>query len=854
MATILVADDSPTSRQLLISVLRYGGHRPLEASDGSMALDLARSEHPDLAIVDVLMPTMDGYQFVQQLRTDPSYATLPVVFYTATYEEHEAHSLAEACGVSRILVKPSDPHLILQMVNELLGRGATSTAPVPAEEFEREHGRVLGNKLLQKVAELETVNARLTGLLDLSQHLARQRDSSFMLQGFCRAARELVGARCAALVVLGENDRAPRFFFSSGLSALGYVPNGSLRVEQGILGRILAEGRSHRLRDLDGRRDMLGLPPNHPPLQAFLGAPMRSATQSHGLIYFGDKVGAEEFSEEDERVALTLAAQLAVALENLQGYEEVQRHASRLEQEITERKQAEERIRQQAALLDKANDAILVRDLHDHILFWNLSAQRLYGWTAAEAIGRNANELLFKGPQPELQEAQQSVVTNGEWTGELHQVTREGKEIIVQSRWTLVRDDDGKAHSKLIVNTDITERKKLEAQFLRVQRMESIGTLAGGIAHDLNNVLTPITMAIELLKMQLPDARRQAILTELGTSAARGGEMVKQILLFARGVDGERVSLELKTVIDEIHKMARRTFPKNIESCTSVPKDLWPISGDATHVYQTLMNLCVNARDAMPRGGRLTISAENVVLDASYARMQPEAKPGRHVLIQVTDTGTGIPAELLAKIFDPFFTTKEPGKGTGLGLSTVLGLVKGHGGFVSVQSEVGKGSVFSLYFPALESTPTQAPQAPARELPSGNGELILVVDDEAAIREIAKNTLEAYRYNVLTANDGAEALAVYVQHRGAIQAVLTDMMMPTLDGPTMIRALQKLDPDVRVIAASGRRTIDKTIETAVPGVRAFLQKPYTADQLLTALHQVLAKSESAGGSVKASIS
>ncbi len=510
--------------------------------------------------------------------------------------------------------------------------------------------------------------------------------------------------------------------------------------------------------------------------------------------------------------------------------------------DISERVRTEQRLRQQAALLDQAQDAILVRDLQNRILFWNKGAERIYGWTAEEVIGRNISSLLYRGDTSRFEQATRTVIEKGEWVGELAQFTKTGKEITAECHWTLVRDEAGQPTSILVINTDITERKKLEAQFLRAQRMESIGTLAGGIAHDLNNVLSPILMAVQMLQLKFTDQESQRWLQLLRTNGERGAAMVKQLLSFARGVEGERIALQPQHLIREIVKILRNTFPKAIEIQLRLPDDLGAIAGDATQLHQVLMNLCVNARDAMPHGGQLLIEADNVYLDENYARMNLDAKPGHYVMISVSDTGEGIAPEILPKIFDPFFTTKEQGKGTGLGLSTVMGIVKGHGGFVNVYSEVNKGTQFKVFLPAIVSALSTATAEEKSVLPVGHGELILIADDEEAIREITKGSLEAFGYRVLTASDGTEAVALYAQHRDEIKVVVTDMVMPYLDGPATIRALQRINPQVKIIATSGLAANGKVAEAASAGVKTFLAKPYTADKLLNALAEVLTPS------------
>ena len=509
--------------------------------------------------------------------------------------------------------------------------------------------------------------------------------------------------------------------------------------------------------------------------------------------------------------------------------------------DITERKRAEQQIREQAALLDQAQDAILVRDLDQKILYWNKGAEKIYGWTAEEVIGKNAKELLFKDRSGQFEAARDAILRDGEWKGDMHQTRRDGTEIIVESRWTLVRDEQGQPKSILVINTDTTEKKRMESQFLRAQRMESIGTLAGGIAHDLNNVLSPILMAIDMLQLKTTDESSRKWLDVLRTNAERGGNMVRQVLSFARGVEGERVALQPKHLIKEIVKILKETLPKSIEINFQIPDDLWIISADATQMHQVLMNLCVNARDAMPEGGSIWIKAQNAFVDENYARMHLEAKAGRYVVITVSDTGPGMTPEVQSRIFEPFFTTKEMTKGTGLGLSTALTIVKSHGGFINVYSELHKGSQFTVYLPALDAPGLAEHEKVQTDLPTGNGELILVVDDEESIREITRGTLETFGYNVMTAADGTEALAIYADHKNEVAVVLTDMVMPFMDGPATIRALQRMNPAVLIIAASGLGTGQRAGEGPLEGVAVFLNKPYTAEKLLKTLAHVLNK-------------
>ncbi|GBE91673.1 PAS domain S-box protein [Nostoc cycadae] len=503
-------------------------------------------------------------------------------------------------------------------------------------------------------------------------------------------------------------------------------------------------------------------------------------------------------------------------------------------EDITVQKQTEQKFREQAALLDVATDAIILRDLSDKILLWNQSATNLYGWTTTEALGKNANQLLNHNCLPQYSEIRNLVLEHGHWQGELQKNNRSGKQLIVESRWTLVRDEHNQAKSILVVDTDITQRKQLENQFLRTQRMESIGTLASGIAHDLNNVLSPILMAVQLLKNKNTEQNQPQILSIIETNVKRGANLVKQVLSFVRGTEGDRTIIQVKHLIMDIQQIIQQTFPKSIEFIAEIQPDLSTVCGDSTQLHQVLLNLCVNARDAMPTGGNLSISAENIWLDADYVQIHLDAQVGAYIVLTVSDSGIGINSTLLDRIFEPFFTTKEFGKGTGLGLSTVMGIIKGHGGFITVSSCMGQGTTFKVYLPAVHTEDVTEIWAEA-EISKGQGELILVVDDETAIQSITASALANHNYQTICASDGMEAIAVYTQHQNKISAAIIDMMMPNMDGATTIHQLTTINPQIPIIAVSGLATSEQ-----VPtGQIVFLPKPYSTPELLAFLHKIL---------------
>jgi PAS domain S-box-containing protein len=507
--------------------------------------------------------------------------------------------------------------------------------------------------------------------------------------------------------------------------------------------------------------------------------------------------------------------------------------------DLTHLLEAEGKLLEQADLLNLAPDAIMVRSLDDRILFWNRGAEAIYGWTSAEAIGRREQEFLYADSNGSAL-ARKCLLEADAGSAELRQVTRDGAPVTVDSRWTLVRDEQGLPKSVLVINTDITDKQKLAAQFLRAQRVESIGTLASGVAHDLNNILSPILMGAAVLRRTDLLKADEAILSTIEMCAQRGADIVKQVLTFARGAEGEHLLLQPAHLIAEMAKIVKETFPKTISIRTAYSEKLWLLQGDPTQLHQVLLNLTVNARDAMPGGGTLTISAENFPVDEHYASMMPGAKAGPHVLIQVKDTGLGIPHQIVDKIFDPFFTTKEIGKGTGLGLSTVIGIVKSHGGFVGVYSEIGRGTTFKVFIPATIDALGISGIPEKTDLVLAHGELLLLVDDEQAILIVAEALLKGHGYKVLTATDAPEALAIFAQRRDEISLVLTDLSMPIMDGLALIRTLQKMKPNVRIVASTGRGAQgNEAYELARLKVSACLSKPYNKEKLLTTLHEVI---------------
>jgi len=500
-------------------------------------------------------------------------------------------------------------------------------------------------------------------------------------------------------------------------------------------------------------------------------------------------------------------------------------------------------------LVESAPIPIVSLDPSGRVTSWNPAAERSFGWSADEVVGTPLPIVQPEGRE-EFAGLRRRILAGESFTGhETVRTRKDGSLLPVSISAAPIRDPSGAVVGVLAFLEDITDRKRHQEHTLRAQRVESIGTLAGGIAHDLNNVLSPILMASGMLREEDSEEERLELVDTIEQAARRGADLVRQILGFARGERGSREAVDPASIAAEVRGIVNEVFPKNIEFQIRVDPELGTIMADATQLHQVLMNLCVNARDAMPDGGRLTIRLRNTVVDSLYAETHPDARVGPYVQFEVADTGSGMTPEVKDRLFDPFFTTKDVGQGTGLGLPTVLGIVKSHGGFLQVYGEPGVGSVFRVNLPSVPprggaSTRPSDPDADtdadtdADALPGGT-EFILVVDDEDAIRSVVQRTLERMGYRVVTAVNGQDAIRVFGRHAEDLDLVIMDMAMPVLDGRSAIALLRGLDPEVRIVAASGYASGVGGLRAFETGAVDFLPKPFTAGRLLRTVRRAL---------------
>jgi PAS domain S-box-containing protein len=511
--------------------------------------------------------------------------------------------------------------------------------------------------------------------------------------------------------------------------------------------------------------------------------------------------------------------------------------------DITEQLAANAKLALQSAALESAANSIMITTPEGEIEWVNEAFVQISGYKREEVIGKTPRILNSGEHDAEFFSGLWRTIKSGKvWKGEIVNRCKAGNLVEEEVTITPLSGEDRAIKHFIAIKQDITERKALERQFLRAQRLEGVGLLAAGISHDLNNVLAPILMSVELMRYEQLPPGVDRILENVENSAKRGAEIVRQVLTFARGVEGKKGPVQVRHLIKEMVRMLEETFPRNLTITSRLREEPKLINGDATQLHQVLLNLAVNARDAMPTGGQLSFTAYNQTLKAVKTTSTAELPPGDYVVIEVADTGSGMTDKVMDHMFDPFFTTKEHGKGTGLGLATVMGIVKSHKGGIEVSSKLGFGTVFKLYFPAVETdVDSNADMMPA-EHPKGRGELIMVVDDEAVIVKTTEALLQHYGYRTLGAHGGVEALSLFINNQKDVSLVLTDAMMPLIDGLALIGQLKKLNPKIKCILASGMLRVNDQLqldEFEAYGISQFLQKPYTAEVLLEAIAKEL---------------
>ncbi|MEW6210293.1 MAG: response regulator [Acidobacteriota bacterium] len=840
MATILVVDDQPVNREFLVTLLGYKGHRLIEAADGAEGLDVARRERPDLIISDILMPTMDGYEFVRQLRSDEQVASTPVIFFSAHYLEREARMLALSCGVEQIITKPCEPEAVLKAVDHALESQQPLPPPPHVEEFDREHVRIITDKLSQKAYELRRANLRLNALVELNQHLASMRNPLALVEKYCQESCEIIGVQQSVIAMLEHDGQTICHLFASGLDASSAALIFKEPSFQDAFSAVLKKRQPARQSNLNLRLHNPVVISEPTPINSLLIAPLATRSQVYGWLALANKLGVEGFTEGDERLAVTLASQLALAYENAKLYMDAEIRADALEREMIERKRAEEKYR---SIFENAVEGIFQTTATGEFITANPALSRMLGYDSPEDMTTAINDVA------------QQLYVDPEDRSKLVRILEEkdvvkGYEVRLKRRnesvvWALVnmravRDSNGKLLYFEGSVEDISERKKLEEQLLQSQKMEAVGRLAGGVAHDFNNLLTAIIGYSQMVMTGLGgDHSLCENIREVLDAARRAAALTNQLLIFSRKQVSQPEILDLDEVISNLSRMLKRLIGEDIEVEINASPSPKLIKADLGQIEQIILNLSINARDAMPQGGMLVIETDIVHFDDRYFGEHLDLSPGHYVMLAVSDTGCGMGRGVLPHIFEPFFTTKGIGKGTGLGLSTVYGIVRQSGGGISVYSEPDYGTVFKIYFPRASEDAELSRKAEEPDYMPEGTETLLLVEDDPIVQQLAASILQTQGYTVFKASDGKEALQIVAECGSRIDLLLTDVVMPQMSGRELAEHIKNAHPGIRVLFVSGY-TDDALLHYGLlnEGV-TLLQKPFAPGLLARKVREVL---------------
>ena len=837
---ILIVDDDPGTRELYRSLLTPFGYDLVEAHDGKQGLDMARAHTPDLVISDILMPTMNGYEFVSMLRKLPAMEKIPIIFNSASFLDRETRSLGAACGVSLYVLKPCEPETILSTVQTALGlenRIQVATAPAPSAG---DAVPLLLDAFFEKGKKFDAVSVRLASLVELGLELAQHASLEELLERACNGARKAIGANYAGIGILAKTGTQLRTFAFFGTDSEIAQSLAGAAFDGPAFSSLIHDKKVCREFSPYGEPAGLDLPTCHPPVRSFLGAPLKVGDEVYGWIYVAGKIGLVEFTDQDAEILTALAAHVALAYENAQRFQTIQQRTKKLETEVEERRRAEDRFRM---LVETAPAAIVIADGNGRIVDLNAQTLAIFGYLREDLLGQSVDILLPEKLRKKHEEHRAGYMNNPHARPmglgmDLFARRKDGTEFPVEISLGPLATKEGTLVSAAIV--DITARKQIEDRMRLSQRLEAIGKLAGGVAHDFNNLLGVILGCCDIVADSLPvghiAAKKIEIMKKAGTSAAG---LTRQLLAFSRKQMLQPRVLDLNEVLAQVQSLLHRLIGEDILLKVSIEPDVGNIEADPGQIEQVLMNLAVNARDAMPKGGGLSIRVRNADLDESYRQQHQPVIPGPYVMLSFEDTGCGMDAKTQARIFDPFFTTKELGKGTGLGLATVYGIVKQSAGYIWVYSEVGHGTVFKLYFPRVNQNAPSAEHAEVERDQLQGSETILVAEDSESLREIATEYLRSLGYSVMDSVSGKDALRQANEFHGPIHLLVTDVVMPEMSGPELANQIAVGRPEIKVLFTSGYTDDVIARQGVLENGVAFIQKPYRPKALARRIREVL---------------
>ena len=851
-ARILIVEDSPTQAAQLRHLLEEDGYRVMAAANGRLALLAARREKPALILSDIVMPEMDGYAFCRAVKSDDQLRDVPVILMTSLSTAGDVIKGLQ-CGADNFIRKPYQNEYLLARINYVLtNRTLRHTEKlqigvhillggenhfITADRQQildllistYEEAVHLNADLKAKEAQLGRSNRSLTGLYRIAKALNNATSRQQVLDQVMDEAMELPGVQ-AGWFFLREGETGFRVAAARGLppalNTAAAMESDCLcrrRLLSGELAEVTNILECERLQTAQG--DTRGL-------RCHASVPLWAGGRTVGVM---NLVGSEQgmFRDEELQVLNGVGNQIALALERVAAKAMADQYAQQLADrvEIAETKYQ--------TLMQHANDAIFIVDPAGPVLEVNGQAEAMLGRPGTEIVGHRLMDLVTQESHGDAAaHFQQLLIKGAAHAPDIHLRHSDGRQVCADFSASLVpvRGEP----FVLAIARDVTERNRLERQFQQAQKMEAIGQLAGGVAHDFNNLLTVILGYSEFLMETFPadDSRRQDV-AEIRKAGQSAGSLTRQLLAFSRKQILEPVVLDLNAVLANSDRMVRRLIGEHINIISRFDPELGLVKADAGQIEQILVNLAVNARDAMPEGGTITIETGNVEFDEPYVRTHVGAAAGPHIVLAVSDTGHGMSEQTQSHLFEPFFTTKEKGKGTGLGLATIYGIVKQSGGSIWVDSELERGTTFRVCFPRVEGV--AAPLVSTRSLvqsPSGT-ETILLAEDASGLLELAKKILERYGYTVLEAPNGIEALQICERHPGPIHLLLTDVVMPGMSGRDLADRVALLYPGMKVLYTSGYTDSAIVRRGELSAGTAFLQKPYAPEALARKVRDLL---------------
>ena len=792
---VLIADDEQKNLILLEDFFTGLGHEVMAAENGKIALEMARSNPPEIIISDILMPVMDGFKLCQEWNKDSRLKDIPFIFFTATYTSEDDEKFALGLGAARFIVKPFPMKKLIEIVNEIIKNRREGKLVLPEHTEITDETAVIKEHFVRMSRKLED---KLVQLEQARQVIYESEEK------FRAIAHNAIDA-----IILIDNEGCISYWNPAAETIFGYKRNEAIGKQ---FHQLLAPNRFHdTIRKGFTRFKVTGK-------GAFIGK---------SIELEAIRKGGTEFPME-----LSLSALIVKGKRNALG----------IVRDISARQKADEKMRKLSHAVEQSASAVIITDSERVIEYVNPMFTQMSGYSADEVVGKKPDVFrsgeLSSGVFSEIWE---TITAGKEWRGEFHNKKRTGELYWVSASVSAIRDSGGKISHYLSVQEDITEKKLLEKQLIQAQKMEAIGTLAGGVAHDFNNLLGVIIGYSDYLLTKLDkEDQMYKIMEDIRKAGQRGAGLTDQLLAFSRKQALKQEILALNGVVAETEKMLERLISEDIELTTDLEPELWLVKADQGQITQILMNLTINARDAMAQGGKIVIKTENMNIDEEFCQRFSYARPGQFVRLSVEDTGVGMDQEIMSHIFDPFFTTKEIGKGTGLGLSVIYGIVKQHEGWVNVYSEPGQGSVFRIYLPASFASEAKEfeEEVPIEEL-QGHGERVLLVEDERMLREFAVRTLPENGYVVFAAEKAEEALELFEREKGEFHIVFSDVVLPGINGVKLVDRLLVKKPELKVLLSSGYMEDKSQLSVIRKRGFNFLQKPYTLVELLKSLKETL---------------